>query len=255
MSAFQSHPLRRVSFLLAGPVILLFLAACSSLPGSNSKAAVSSSSAVSSPSPGPAREIPFALIEKLAVDMGRWHFNSTDEIDGILDGAQALGITLSADDLNNILDEDERKGLWRIGAAEYPIGALYGEEAQVVFKIRHSVSLAGLWRETARTEQDPAVRIGYIIIAAGIIGIAAGSVREVPANWDCWEEAGCEPRPPMRPVTFRLDAEIVSEGNDLYEGLLHLSRTAAPDMGEFSQWMGRAAAWDVRVYETLKGLS
>jgi len=180
---------RRFSFLWIGPVGGGILAACG---------------AFSSPHPTAEQDIPFDLIKKLAVDMSRWHFNGTDEIDEILAGAKALGITLSAEDLNSILDEDERKRLWRIGAAEYHIGVLYGEEAQVVFKVHHYVSLAGLWAEMARHEPDPTVIKGNIMVVAGNIGIAAQAVREVPSRWDCWDVAGCEPRPPMRPVTFRL---------------------------------------------------
>jgi hypothetical protein len=198
------------------------------------------------------QDIPFDLIEKLAVDMAVWHFDSSGDVDGILADAQALGITLSAQDLNCILDEDERKRLWRVGAAEYNVGRLFGEEAQAFFKVRHYVYLAGLWENVVDTAGTLTERKGYIMIVGGNIGIAARVLREVPSRWDCWDVTACEPRPPMRPVTFSLDEEIILEGEKISTDLLDLSRLADPSLEVFHPIMEKAFAWDIRVREVLE---
>ncbi|MGB7538157.1 MAG: hypothetical protein WBM17_06430 [Anaerolineales bacterium] len=196
-------------------------------------------------------DIPFDLINKFAVEMSVWHFDSTDDVEGILADAHRLGITFSEEELNNSLDEDERKRLWRVGAAEYHLGRLYGEEAQAVFKVRHYVSLAGLWVEKVGVAGTPAERKGYIMIAGGNIGIAARVLREMPANRDCWDVNGCEPRPPMRPVTFTLDPRLASEGTEISDRLLSLSRIAEPEVDSFIWLMEQAGEWDERVCDAL----
>jgi len=234
--------MKRELSILIGLVSMAFLSACASIPSAARIPAIFTPSAA----------VTFELIEKLAADMSLWHFNSTEDIDDILKDVQALGITLSAQDLNCILDEDERKRLWRVGAEEYNVARLYGEEAQAVFKIRHYVSLAGLWVEVVETAGNLTERKAYIGIVAGNIGVAAKAVREVPANWDCWDVTGCEPRPPMREVTFPLDGEFDSEGEEVYDQLRDLSLADAPELKAFKTLMERAYAWDNRVCAALE---
>lgn len=205
---------------------------------------------------GPAdRDIPFDLIRKLAVDMAVWHFDSSDDVDGILADAQALGIALSAQDLNCILDEDERKRLWRVGAAEYNVGRLFGEEAQAFFKVQHYISLAGLWVEGIDAALSLTERQGYLMIVGGNIGIAARVLREVPSRWDCWDVTACEPRPPMRPVTFLLDEDMILKGEKISADLLDLSRLADPGLEAFHQLMEKALAWKLEVCEALERIA
>jgi hypothetical protein len=232
------------------PLLAVLISSCNSIPAT---VTIATAGSVSPHDSQEVQAVPFGLIEKLAVDMAAWHFDSSDDVDPILKEARALGIAFSAQDLNSILDEDERKRLWRVGAAEYHIGRLYGEEAQAVFKIRHYVSLAGLWEKITHTAVTPAERKGYIMIAAGNIGIAARALREVPANWDCWDVTACEPRPPMRAVTFAPDNTWISEGTNIYEELLDLSRAAEPDLDLLDKLMEQARAWDERVCDSLAG--
>jgi hypothetical protein len=246
-------PWKRLKSRMVYPLATLAGIACMASCGSYPSAAKTPPSVLPVADRVAARnDIPFGLIEEFAAELSVWHFNSSEDVGGILADAHRLGIAFTEQELNSILDEDERKRLWRVGAAEFHIGRLYGETAQVVFKVHHYVSLAGLWVDVANAAGTLTERKAYIGIAGGNVKIAARALHQVPANWDCWDVNACEPRPPMRTPAIRLDSEWVSEGDAIAEDLMALSRQNAPDLKRFAQLLERAQTWDIRVCDALE---
>ena len=238
--------------ILALPV--LFLACKPSLSPTTSPTVAGTGltpRAVGTLSPG---EIPFGLIQEFAIDLSLWHFQSVNEIEHILAEAQELNLPFKTTNLNDILDEDERKRLQRIDAMEHGISQLYGDQALALFRVRHNTNLAVLWLDqAAQAGVSEVARKSSIGVAVSYMKTAVRSVTYVPAGWVCWSQTGCNPGPAERKVGWsRLDESVVSTGEEMIVELEQVSGSDSADLDVLQRLRQAILAWAQLTGEALE---
>jgi hypothetical protein len=199
---------------------------------------------------------PYGDIRNLATGLAFWHFNSTSSISGILAGADNLKISLSADDLNHILDEDEKKRMHRIHGVEHSVLELYGVRAMAEFRVRHDRAVADLWVEAASREGlGSTLGRADLLIAAQYLQEAADNLAFLPSAWYCWAPAGCD-------ITEVADARTMipmspglhDEGMAAVEELTRFSQSASPRMDELMPIREKISTWEGKVHAALEAL-
>jgi hypothetical protein len=216
---------------------LLILAGCGSSPGADGKP-------------------PYGEIRNLATGLALWHVNSTGSVDGILYTAGKLHVQVTKNDLNVILDEDERKRMQRIDGIERSIFEQYGVIALVEFRIRHARAVSDLWVESAnRTGLDSTLGRAMLGIAAQYLEEGVQTLDTVPTEWHCWLAAGCNPTAWSEASTLlEFDPALFTDGMAAVESLLSFSRTGSPSTADLPRVREPASIWEGKVYAALEAL-